>query len=91
MKKVHRRKCLDVSVMREADCNTDHRMLRAKVVVGRKVYFRKKHNGAGVKRWDVAKLQCTSEDARERERDCEGRVFELHWSKATGILECICQ
>ena len=45
--------------MRGNDCNADHRMLRAKVVVGR-------NTGKGVKRWDVAKLWCTSEDARER-------------------------
>ena len=68
MKKVYRRKYLGVSVMQGADCNTDHRMLRVKAVEGRKVYFRKKCTGAGVKRWDVAKLQCTSRDARERER-----------------------
>ena len=37
MRKAHRRKCLDVSVMRGADCNTDHRMLRAKLVVGKEV------------------------------------------------------
>ena len=35
MRKTHRRKCLDVPVMHGADYNTDHRMLRAKLVVGR--------------------------------------------------------
>ena len=41
MKKMHRRRCLDVSVMRGAYCNTDHRMLRVKVVVGKKKTFRR--------------------------------------------------
>ena len=35
MKKAHRRKCIDASVIRWADYNTNHRMLRANVVVGR--------------------------------------------------------
>ena len=33
--------------MRGADCNTDHRMLRAKLEVGRRRYFRRCSGGAG--------------------------------------------
>ena len=83
--------------MQGADCNTDHKMLRAKVVVGRKVYFRKKHTGAGVKRWDVAKLRCTSEDAREREREretvrekylnCVGEKLQEYWNVCASMEE----
>ena len=40
MRKMHKRRCLDVSVMRGALCNTDHRMLRVIVVVGKKVFGR---------------------------------------------------
>jgi hypothetical protein len=50
MWKTHRRRCLDVSVMCGADCNTDHRMLRAELVVGKKRWFREKHVGVGVLR-----------------------------------------
>ena len=38
MRQAHRRKCLDVSVMRGADCNTDHRLVHAKLVVGKQKY-----------------------------------------------------
>ena len=47
MRKAHRRKCLDVAVMRGADCNTDQRMVRLKLVVGKKRAFRRKRVNAG--------------------------------------------
>ena len=47
MRQVHRRKCLDVSVMHGADYNTDHRRLKANLVVGRRRYFRRCSGGAG--------------------------------------------
>ena len=56
MCKAHRRKCLDVCVMQVAECNIDQRMVRAKLVVGRKRAFRRRHEGEVVKRWDIAKL-----------------------------------
>ena len=68
MRKAHRRKCLDVAVVRGADCNTDHRMVRMKMIVGRKRAYRKERVNAGVKRWDVAKLQGGCVDARGRMR-----------------------
>ena len=58
MKKEHRRKCLDVCVMRGAGCNTDHNLVRAKLAVGRgSKSLRRASGGGGVKRWDVTKLQ----------------------------------
>ena len=54
--KAHRRKCLDVCVMRGADYNTYHRMVRAMLVVGRKRAFSRRHEGEFVKRWDISKL-----------------------------------
>ena len=50
VRKAHRRRCLDVSVMRGADCNTDHRLLRAKLTVGRSRSFRRDCAGASVRR-----------------------------------------
>ena len=47
-----------------ADCNTDHRMLAAKLVVGMKKAFRKSHSRAVMKRWDVAKLHGKGMDER---------------------------
>ncbi len=55
--------------MRGTDCNMDHRLVRMKLVVGRKRAFRRKRAGAGMKRWDVVKLQGSSMDAK-------GRVME---------------
>ena len=88
MRKAHRRKCLNVAVVRGADCNTDHRMVRMKMIVGRNRAYGKERVNAGVKRWDVAKLQGGSVDARGRmtargkylsglkERVCESWVEE---------------
>ena len=66
VRKAHRRRCLDVSVMRGADCNTDHRLLRAKLTVGRSRSFMRDCAGASVRRWDVARLQGSSVDAKGR-------------------------
>ena len=46
----YQRKCLDVSVMRGAGCNSDHRLLKAKFVVGSKRYFRRTQLKVNVKR-----------------------------------------
>ena len=67
VRQAHRRMCLDASVMRGAECNSDHRMLRVKLVVGRKKKYRKSCGGVGVRRWDVSKLKGSSEDDRGRE------------------------
>ena len=62
-------------------------------MVGRKVYFRKKHTGACVKRCDVAKLRCTSEDARERETvreeylNCIGAKLQESWNVRASVEE----
>ena len=45
----------------------DHRMVRLKLVVGKKRAFRRKRVNAGVRRWDVAKLHGDCVDARGRE------------------------
>ena len=52
----HCRKCFDVSVMRGANCNTDHQLVRAKVLVGKRCQYRTL-TGSVVKRWDVSGLQ----------------------------------
>ena len=56
MRKAHRRRCLDVTVVRGAQCNTDHMMLKVKL------QFRRKHFGgdrtrSSVGKFDVSKLQ----------------------------------
>ena len=46
MRKRHRRRCMDVTVMRGAQCNTDHMMLKMKLQFGRKNFkSRRKVNG----------------------------------------------
>ena len=93
MRKVHRRKCVDVSVMRGANCNTDHRMLRAKLVVGRKRALRRDRAGTGVRRWDVARLQgaCVDRRGRETARGMYLRTVreKLHegWDKESSVQE----
>ena len=57
IKKNCRRRCLDASVVHRAGCNSDHRLLRAKIIVGKKRYFRRIHSTSSVKRWEVSSLQ----------------------------------
>ena len=45
----------------------DHRVLRAKLVVGKRRYFRRCSGGAGVKRWNVSELMGESVDEHGRE------------------------
>ena len=56
MKQSQRRKCLDVSVMCGAQCNTDHQMLRVKLHVGpvRRHY---RPNSSSQMRFDISKLK----------------------------------
>ena len=42
MKREHLRKCLDVCMMQAAGCNTDHRLVRAKIVVGKQKEFQER-------------------------------------------------
>ena len=58
---------MDVAVMRGAECNTDHRMVRMKMILGRKRAFRREPANVGVKRWDAGKLQGGCRDAKGRE------------------------
>ena len=50
-----RRMCLDVSVKRGAECNTDHRLLCAKIRLSKGMHKRKAVT-VRVKRYDVTKL-----------------------------------
>ena len=63
MRTSHRRRCLDVSVTRGADCNTDHRMIRMKLIVGRKSFYKRRCKESSMRRWDVARCKGTTEDA----------------------------
>ena len=91
MRMAHRRKCLDVSVMRGADCNTDHRLSRAKVVIGRKKLFRRRDaTGTAVRRWNVMKLKgkCVDEKGRETSfvRAVEQKL-QTWWDETNDVRE----
>ena len=58
---------MNVSVMRGVDCNTDHRMLRAKVVDGKNKSFSTDAAETAVTRWDVTKLKSKCVDERDRD------------------------
>ena len=75
-----------------ADCNTDHRLVRAKLVVGRSVRsFKRARGGTGMKRWDVAKLQgaCVDEmgrvTARGRFLGGIGEKLKEKWDKDSNV------
>ena len=89
VRQAHRRMCLDVSVMRGAECNSDHRMLRMKLAIGRRKRFGRKCDGVGVHRWDVSKLQGNNEDkqgrelARGRYLRCIGERIREQWDESS--------
>jgi len=62
MKRDQLRKGLDVSVMCGAVCNSDHQLLRAKVMIGKKKYFRKTCPGPIMKKWNVSRLNRSNVD-----------------------------
>ena len=68
-----------VSDVAGAECNSDHRMLRMKLAIGRRKRFGRKCDGVGVHRWDVSKLQGSNE-GRELAR---GRYLRSVASLAT--------
>ena len=64
----HPTMCLDVTVMRGAECNTDHQMWRIKLLVGhRKMICRRVKAGKNTKRFNVKILQGRSEIDKVRE------------------------
>ena len=68
MRQQHHKMCLNVTVMREAECNTDHHMLRMKLLVRhRRMICRRVKTGKNAKRFDVNMLQGRSEDDKGRE------------------------
>ena len=54
-------RCRDITVMRGADCNTDHKLLRMKLVVGRKLFKHRSSDGS-CKQYDVTKLSLSNID-----------------------------
>ena len=51
---LYRRRCVDVLMVHEAECNTDHQsMLRMKLLVRMRRLFRRKHEGPGTRKFDV--------------------------------------
>ena len=56
MRKAHQRRCLDVMVVRGAQCNTDHMTVKVKVQVGRKPR-RSRQERQLVGKFDVSRLQ----------------------------------
>ena len=57
MRQTQRRICLDVSVMRGAECNTDHQMLRVKLLIKPKKRHKRPRAGNQSRKFDVSKLR----------------------------------
>ena len=71
MKKNCQRRCLDAPVVHGAG---DHRLLRTKIIVGKKRYFRRIHSTSSVKRWDVSSLQGNNVDDKG-DLTCKGKYL----------------
>ena len=91
MKRAHRRKCLDVAVVRGAECNTDHMMVRVRLQLGKKV-FRSGCAKSGERKFDVSKLTCQScqlSKLKGRCRDERGRET-TKGRFVSGVFERMC-
>ena len=49
-------------MIRGAECNTDHQLLRMQQLVGRRKMFRKEKVGSRIRKFDMTKLQGKSVD-----------------------------
>ena len=86
MKKAHRRKCLDVAVVRGAECNTDHMMVRVRLQLGKKV-FRSGCAKSEGRKFDVSKLKGRCRDERGRETT-KGRFVSGVFERMCGMWRC---
>ena len=86
MRRAHHRKCLDVAVMRGAECNTDHMMVRVRLQFGKKV-FRSGCVKIGERKFDVSNLKgrCMVERGRETTK---GRFVSRVFKKMCGMWRC---
>ena len=90
MKQSQRRKCLDVSVMRGAQCNTDHQMLQVKLHVG-PVRQHYRLNSSSQMRFDISKLKEQAVGshggmtARAHFQEMVGEKLNQLWEEAESI------
>lgn len=88
-----RRKCLDVSVMRGAECNTDHQLLRIRVNIGCKRVYKKPCACGQSRKFDVLKLKGKAIDdkgeltARGRYLDMLSQMLEQKWKSEDTVEE----
>ena len=66
MRKAHRRYCVDVAVMRGAECNSNHMITRVKLQFGKKV-FRSGCAKSGERKFDTSMLKGRQTGERGRE------------------------
>ena len=86
MRRAHRRKCLDVAVVRGAECNTNHMMVRVKLQFGKKI-FRSGCAKSGERKFDVSKLKGRCRDERGGEMT-KGRFASGVFERMRGMWRC---
>ena len=86
MRRAHHRKCLDVAVVRGAECNTDHMMVRVRLQFEKKV-FRSGCAKSGERKFDVSKLKGRCSDDRGRETT-KGRFVSGVFERMRGMWRC---
>ena len=86
MRRAHRRKCLDVAVVRGAECNTDQMMVRVRLQFGKKV-FRSGCAKSGERKFDVSKLKGRCRDERGRETTKQRFVSGV-FERMRGMWRC---
>ena len=92
MRRADLRKCRDVVVKRGAECNSDHRMLKVEVEIGRK-FFTSAGRRSKAKKFDVSGLQRRCEDDARGETTFDVYVSDVcsrvkeEWSSADPVEE----
>ena len=90
VRKTHRRRCMDVNVMRGAQCNTDHMTFKMKLQFGRKKRCLGRQRKMEL--FDVSKLQERSVDEKGRVTTCDQKLLHRYIRNANVkmmITECL--
>ena len=89
MKKSDRRRCLDATVVRRAQCNTDHMMLRVKVRMRCKA-SKSTRTKSSTSKFDVSKLKGSCTDGRQTTKgkfaSCVATNLKENWDE-NGTIE----
>ena len=85
MRQSQRKKCVDVQVMRGAECWSDHRMVRAKIRVDYRPQRKAKRGAGSMKQLNMSQLRC--ERVRSEFDNNLSQLLDRKWSACSSVQE----